>query len=114
MRDDLSIAAIYRIFAKKSEVIYRFIALQNEYANEPRAYGSGAAISMPEVTILVSIEEHTGIATTELAAMHRKTKAALSQTVKKLEQRGLVRRTRCPIEKSIANSKLVSEDGNDA
>lgn len=110
MERDLSIATIYKIFAQKSELIYRFIALQNEYANEPREYGDGTPISMSEVTILVSIEEHPGITTTELAVMHRKTKAALSQTVKKLEQRKLVYRTRCPIDGKRALLH-VNEDG---
>ena len=98
MNDELSIATIYKIFTNKSKLIYQFIALQNEYANEPREYGLDGTISMSEVTILISIEENPGITTTELAGMHRKTKAALSQTVKKLEQRGLVYRTRCPID----------------
>lgn len=109
MNSDLSIAAIQKIFTQKSELIYRFIALQNEYAGEPREYG-GSPISMPEVTILISIEENPGITTTELAAMHRKTKAALSQTVKKLEQRGVVYRTRCPVDGKRALLH-VNEDG---
>ena len=109
MNNDLSIAAIQKIFAQKSELIYHFIALQNEYANEPREYGS-SPISMSEVTILISIEENPGITTTELATMHRKTKAALSQTVKKLEQREVIYRTRCPVDGKRALLH-VNEDG---
>lgn len=110
MSQDLSIATIYKIFAKKSELVSRFIALQGEYAGEPREYGAGKTFSMSEITILTSIEEHPGVTTTELAVMHRKTKAALSQTVKKLEQRGLVYRTRCPVDGKRALLH-INEDG---
>lgn len=98
MDEALSIATIYRIFAQKGELIQRFVTLQNEYASLPLEYGGGESISLSELTVLTGIEEHPGITTTELAALHRKTKAAVSQTVKKLEQRKLVCRKRCPID----------------
>jgi len=116
MNSDLSIAMIYKIFARKSEVIFQFVALQNEYINSPREYDTEGLISTSELTILRSIQENPGITTTELAVMHRKTKAALSQTVKKLEQRALVFRKRCPIDgkRALLHVSAEGEAINDA
>ena len=98
MNNDMSVMTIYKIFAEKSELIYRFIALQNEYMEETKKGGAGQQLSPPEVSTLVSIEDNPGITTTELSQVYRKTKAAVSQTIKKLEQKGYVCRERCPVD----------------
>ena len=96
MDDTLSIAHIYTIFSQKSDLVYRFVSLQNEYYAIPRDYGTGAFLTMVESTTLKSIEGSPGITVTELAHAGRRTKGAVSQVVKKLEQRGYVFRKRCP------------------
>lgn len=99
MSGSISVNKIYETFAQKSDLVYRFISLQNEYANLPRDYGSGTLITMMEVHTLTEIEENPGITITELAASGRKTKGAVSQTTKRLEEKGLIQRKPHPYDK---------------
>ena len=93
-----SISTVHQIFAEKSEVIYRFVTLQNIYNNLPKDFGGNTFLSSVEINTLKSIEDQPGITVTELASADGKTKGAASQIVKKLEQRGFVYRKRCPID----------------
>ena len=98
MPDSSSISQIYALFAQKSDLLYRFSALQIEYYHMPHELDSALPLSMAEVHTLRNIEENPGITVTELAASGRKTKGAVSQIVKKLENRGYLFRERCPVD----------------
>jgi len=70
--------------------VYQFVMRYSDYINTPHDYGTGYAISMTEVHTLTYIEENPGTTITELAQYWSKTKSALSQTVGKLVEKGLV------------------------
>lgn len=81
-------------FKEQSKSVYEFVGLQNEYGNAPRVYGENTQLTMVEIHTLVDIEENPGITITELARMWRRTKGAVSQTVTRLESKGLINRIR--------------------
>lgn len=107
--DSVSISQLYAIFSQKSDLLYRFVSLQNQYYNLPYDFGSGAPLSMVEIHTLRCIEDSPGVTVTELAATGRKSKGAVSQIVKKLEKRGYVFRKRCPVDGKRALLHVNSE-----
>lgn len=58
----------------------------------PRDYGTGEAYTAVEVHTLKYIADHPGITLTDLSKVYAKTKGALSQIIKKIEQKGLIYR----------------------
>ena len=105
-----SISTVYQIFSEKSDLIYRFVTLQNNYYNLPKDYSPDISLTAVEVNTLKNIEDQPGITVTELAVGDGKTKGAVSQIVKKLEQRGYIFRKRCPVDGKRALLH-VSEEG---
>jgi len=93
-----SISTVQQIFNEKSNLIYRFATMYNNYYNLPKDYGAEISLTAVEINTLKSIEDNPGITVTELAAAGDKTKGAVSQIVKRLEQRGYLFRKRCPID----------------
>ena len=79
---------------ERAERLYRFVQLYADYMQAARDYGTGELISMVEVHTLTMIADSPGITVTELAQMWDRTKGAVSQNVKKLEQKGLIYRQR--------------------
>lgn len=59
-------------------------------------YGTGAVFTSKEVHTVSHIADCPGITATELALSMNKTKGAISQMLKKLEQKGLIRRETDP------------------
>ena len=96
MNEEASISELYQLFSQKSEYLHRFAEKLELYSRTPRDYGSGIEITMNEVHTLSTIADHPGITGTELAEEKVKTPSAISQTVKKLENKGLI--TRAPHE----------------
>lgn len=62
----------------------------------PRDYGTGHKLSNTEIHTLCLIVAHPETNVTQLAEILAVTKGAVSQTIKKLEQKGLVERYRSP------------------
>lgn len=85
---------IYRQLSPRADELYRFVLLYHNYMSQPRDYGTGETISMVEVHILTLIEDHPGITVSELSELWGTTKGAISQTVKRLEERKLIWRER--------------------
>nr|WP_319489662.1 MarR family transcriptional regulator [uncultured Caproiciproducens sp.] len=89
-REDLD--RLYRELNARADKLYKFVLLYNDYIHTQRDYGTGQEIGMIEVHTLTYIEENPGTTITELAKDWNKTKGAISQTVKKLVESGLVTR----------------------
>lgn len=85
---------IYQQISPRADALYRFVVSYHNYMNMMRDYGTGEVISMVEVHILTLIEDHPGITVSELTRIWGTTKGAISQTVKKLEGKGLITRTK--------------------
>lgn len=80
----------YHKLNAKANIIYKFVMMYSDYIKTARDYGTGEIINMVEVHTLTAIEENPGITVTEVALMWNRTKGAISQTVAKLEKRGLI------------------------
>ncbi len=70
--------------------IYQFVMKYNDYILSTHIYGEGIPLTMIEAHTLTYIEDYPGVTVTELAVYWNKTKGALSQTVSRLEEKGLV------------------------
>jgi len=70
--------------------IYQFVMRYNDYILSVHDYGEGVPLTMIEAHTLTYIEENPGITVTSLASYWDKTKGALSQTVSRLAEKGLV------------------------
>lgn len=70
--------------------IYQFVIRYNDYILSTHVYGEGIPLTMIEAHTLTYIEDYPGITVTELAVYWNKTKGAVSQTVSRLEEKGLV------------------------
>lgn len=70
--------------------VYKFVKIYNDYANEPRDYGTGEKVNMLSVHIMSDIEEHPGITVTELAEEWFRTKGSISQVIKQLDENGYI------------------------
>ena len=82
----------YNELNSKANIIYKFVTTYSDYIKKPRDYGTGDIINMVEVHILTIIEENPGITATEVALGWNRTKGAISQTIAKLENKGLILR----------------------
>lgn len=98
MSESFSFLNIQELYHQKSELISHFTVLQNEYSNLVRDYGDDAHFTQVELQTLKTIEDNPGITITEMAEQGLRTKGAISQIVKKLENRGLLDRKRCPVD----------------
>lgn len=85
---------VYAHLSPRADKLYQFVMAYSDYINRARDYGTGLLISMVEVHILTMIEDHPGVTVSSLAKEWRRTKSAVSQNVKKLEEKGLVHRVR--------------------
>ncbi|SDE36864.1 MarR family winged helix-turn-helix transcriptional regulator [Sporomusa acidovorans] len=100
--EDAFINATYRHLNNRHNNIYQFVIKYSDYINAAHDYGTGHILSMTEVHTLTYIEDNPGTTVTELAQHWSKTKSALSQTVSKLVDKGLVYR-----HKTETNAKTV-------
>ncbi len=58
---------LFHKMTEHTNQVYKFVKMYNDYANEPRDYGTGEKVNMLSVHIMSDIEEHPGITVTELA-----------------------------------------------
>lgn len=94
---------IYSQLSPRANELYHFIISYYEYMNQPRDYdGSGESVSMVEIHLLTIIADNPGITVSQLAKEWGTTKGAVSQNLKKLENRQLIYR-----QKESGNAKTV-------
>lgn len=75
---------------EQSRILYNFASLITTHSNHKNCSEIAPTLSMTEVHLLVDIMERPGIRVSELGRLNLKTRGAISQMVKKLEQAGLV------------------------
>ena len=78
----------------RHNVIYEFVMRYNDYIYAEHDYGNGHPLTMIESHTLTYIEDHPGTTVTELTGYWHKTKGAVSQIVSRLEDLGLVTKTK--------------------
>lgn len=87
---------------QKADLLYEFVIKYNDMMVQPRDYGTGELLNMMEIHLLTHIDETPGITVSELAFMWNRTKGAISQQVKKLEDKGYIKKV-----KHETNGKIV-------
>ncbi len=100
--NDSMIDETFRTLNERHNNIYQFVIRYNDYIISTHDYGLGILLTMIEAHTLTYIEENPGITVTELANYWNKTKGALSQTVSRLADKGLVSK-----EKKADNAKNI-------
>ncbi|MBQ3588201.1 MAG: MarR family transcriptional regulator [Oscillospiraceae bacterium] len=111
-RSKTEIDALYKELNVYADQEYVFAIFYERYINQLRDYGNGVLINMVEVHTLTMIADQPGITVNELAKQWRRTKGAVSQNVKKLSRKGLIRKERS--EKDSRNVHLyVTELGQE-
>ena len=73
-----------------STLEFEFAMRYYGFSAMPKDYGTGVEYSLAEAHGVTFIEEHPGVTVTEMADAFGRTQSALSQSVKQLEQKGLV------------------------
>jgi DNA-binding MarR family transcriptional regulator len=84
---------------KAYDLIKRLLWTIEDYvqmASAPKRYGTDTLYHRLEIHLVDTIGSREGINVTELAGAHGITKSAVSQAVKKLENKGLVKRYKAP------------------
>lgn len=111
-RSKTEIDALYKELNIYADQEYVFAIFYERYINNLRDYGNGVLINMVEVHTLTMIADQPGITVNELAKQWRRTKGAVSQNVKKLSHKGLIKKERS--EKDSRNVHLyVTEQGQE-
>ena len=78
-----------------SSCVFRLYQATHEYQGITRDYArNGITMGQAEAHLLTDIADNPGITTTQLAECWRKTTAAISQMITKLEKKGMVERRR--------------------
>lgn len=88
--NDSIVDETFRTLNERHNNIYQFVIHYNDYILSTHDYGEGVPLTMIEAHTLTYIEEHPGTTITDLTQYWNKTKGALSQTVSRLEDKGLV------------------------
>jgi len=76
----------------RADALFQFVMRYNDFATEKKDYGTGEQVCMVEAHTLKTIAQRPGIGVSELAKIANRTKGAISQTVKKLENMGYIYR----------------------
>lgn len=82
----------YQKLNERADLVYNFVILYHDYIYANHGYDAQTELTMMEIHTLTHIEDCPGVTITELSKMWRKTKSAVSQTVKKLVDNGYVER----------------------
>ncbi len=84
--------SVHTLFSKFEGLV----ALANRLERMPRRFGTDETVSSAEMHLLELIGENPGCSVTDLAGLKGITKGAVSQSLKRMEAKGLVRKTESP------------------
>ena len=78
------------------EAFKRVVKKWQKLEKKPRKFGTGIDLHSSEINLIEMIGENEGLSVTDMARLLDITKGAVSQTLKKLESKGLVRKDEDP------------------
>lgn len=78
---------------KKSSLIHDYVMRSADRNIKPHDYGDGIVFAAVEMHVLEKIYLNPGITVSDLAKINNRTRSAISQSVSKLERKGLVTKT---------------------
>jgi len=85
-------------FIKFLYKLYDYTMISNDYDAIPRDYGVDQKIYINEAHTLAHIYNNEGITISDIAQIENKTLSALSQKIKKLQNKGLITKERDPVD----------------
>lgn len=84
---------VFHQLYEQARLLYNFASLLTTHSNHKNCSEIDPTLTMTEVHLLVDIMEQPGIRVSELGRLNLKTRGAISQMVKKLEQAGMITKT---------------------
>ena len=78
--------------AHRVGIVYDFAALCSGMMSEGVTYGDGRSLSVAEVNVILAIMRAPGVTAVQLCKKWNRTRSAISQILKKLEQKELIYR----------------------
>ena len=91
------------------EKFNQIIKLSEKLEKEPRTYGTDQLLARSEIHLIEVIADNESFSVTDLATLMGITKGAVSQTLKKLEKKGLTLKEEDPHNISRSIVKLTSK-----
>ncbi len=82
---------------ERADLLFDFAVAYADNANLTRSFGGEGEYSPTEVHMIARIAENPDITVTELARRSNRTKGAVSQVVKRLEEKGLVEKRKAEV-----------------
>lgn len=86
----------------RAGIVYDFIAVCSSMMNISQEFEPGVSVTVVEMNAVLQIAEHPGITAGQLCRKWKRTRSALAQLLKKLEQKGLIYK-----EKSEKHDKIM-------
>ena len=90
------------------EPMYNFVVSHSKYFSIRKDYGTGIELTMIEAHILQDIKENPHTTVSSLALQWGKTSSAISQIIKKLDEKGLINRVINQNDRKINNLVLTT------
>ena len=81
---------VFHHLYEQARLLYNFASRMTTHSNHKNCSELAPTLTMTEVHLLVDIMEQPGIGVSELGRLNLKTRGAISQMVKKLEQAGMI------------------------
>ncbi|WP_367924897.1 MarR family winged helix-turn-helix transcriptional regulator [uncultured Ruthenibacterium sp.] len=81
--------------AHRPGLVYDFVTVCSSMNGIPKAYSPELTLTMTEASTVEEIAEHPGVTAAQLCKKWNRTRGALSQLLKKLEQKGFICREKC-------------------
>ena len=71
-------------------MVYDFVMVCSAMINIPKEYEPGIMLTIVEASIVMEVVKHPGITAAQLSRKWKRTRSALSQSIKKLKQKGMI------------------------
>lgn len=92
--DDMAMTT--KLINQRPGRMIQLASLLNRYASKPKNFGDDDHITLIEIGILVYISSSPGVTSTTLCEQFGRTRGAISQLIKKLEDKGYIQRENNP------------------
>lgn len=90
-----------RNLMEKADALFRFVMRYHDYAMEKKDYGTHERVSMVDAHTLMEIADCPGVTVSALARRANRTKGAISQTIKRLDEMGYIERSKTETDQRV-------------
>ncbi len=107
MNSDTDNKTLFRQLYDRARCLYSFTSLMNKHMKHTNCSTIAPEITMMETHTLIDIMENPNISLVELGRLNNKSKGAISQTIKKLEGKGLLVKNGSETNKKVIKLNLT-------